>query len=152
MIAVLIVLNAANKKNRMKTILKQDSNSMQRQNIVPVSNLKASKIKTLLSLPIHLAHHRFTAASVPMLLLLCCSTVAPLPLPLLLLLLPLLPLLIYLLLSLRCCSCCSSASTPSVTPLSLRCRLCCSAAAAVDPAVATLSLLLSLLLSLHCHS
>ena len=57
--------------------------------------------------------------------------------------------------SLRCCS--------DVTPLSLRyrsvvaplllcCRFCRSVPAAVTSAVATFSLLLSLLLSLHCHS
>ena len=112
-IAVLIVFYAANEKNRTKTILKQESNSKQRQDIVPVSNLKARKIKTLLSLPIHLAHHRFAAAAVAPLSIRCCSVVDPL--------------------LLRCCS--------AVAPLSLRC---CSAAAAVTPAVATLSLLLSL--------
>ena len=75
-IAVLIEFHAANEKSQMKTILKQDSTSKQRQYIVPVSNLKARKIKTLLSLPIHLAHHRFAAASVAPLLLNCCSAVA----------------------------------------------------------------------------
>ena len=64
MIAVLIVFNAWNEKDRIKTILKQDSNSRHRQDIVPVSNLKAMKIKTFLSFPIHLAHNWFAAAAV----------------------------------------------------------------------------------------
>ena len=53
----------------MKKKLKQDSNSRQRQDIVPVSNLKARKTKTLLSLTIHLAHHPIAAAAVAPLLL-----------------------------------------------------------------------------------
>ena len=64
MIAVVILFHAENEKNRMKTILKKDSNTRQIQDIVPVSNLKARKIKTLLSLPIHLTHHRIAAAAV----------------------------------------------------------------------------------------
>ena len=78
-------------KNRMRTLLNQDSNSRQRQYIVPVSNLKSRKIETFLSFSIHLAHHRFTAAAVAPLSfrcrsavarqsLRCCSAVAPLPL------------------------------------------------------------------------
>ena len=54
---------------------------------------------------------------------------------------------------------CRSAVTPlllryisTVAPLSLCCLFCCSVAPAVDPAIATLSLLLSHLLSLHFHS
>ena len=80
-ISVMIVFHAANGKKRMKTILKQDRNSRQRQDIVPVSNLKERKIKNLLSLPIHLAHHRFAAAGVALLSLrslvapLCCCSV-----------------------------------------------------------------------------
>ena len=41
---------------------------------------------------------------------------------------------------------------PAVAPLSLCCRFCRSVAADVAFAIDTLSLLLSLLLSLHCHS
>ena len=59
------------KKNRMKKILKQDINSKQRQEIVPFSNLKARKIKTLLSLPIHLDHNPIAAAAVDPLSLRC---------------------------------------------------------------------------------
>ena len=105
MISVLIVFHAANKKNRMKTKLKQTSNSKQRHYIVPVINLNARNIKTLLSLPIHLDHHRFTAAAIPPLSLRCHSVVTPL--------------------SIRCRSivaplllCCRS----SVAPVSLQCR------------------------------
>ena len=65
-------------KKKMKTILKQDSNSIQRQDIVTVSNLKARKIKTLLPSPIHLAHHPIAAAVVALLLLRCCTAIAPL--------------------------------------------------------------------------
>ena len=170
-IAVLIVFHAANKKNRMKTILKKDSNSRQRQDIVPVRNLKARKIKTLLSLPIHLDHLPITAAAFAPLLLRCCSAFAPLSLRCCSAVAPIsllcrsavapLPLM-SLLLSLRCLSCyhscCCSAVAPlsfccrsAIAQLSLRCRFCFSVAAAVALAVATLSLLLSLLLSLHCH-
>ena len=115
----------------MKKILKQDRNSRQRQYIVPVSNLKARKIKTLLSLPIHLAHHPIAAASVALLSLRCRSAVAPLPLLSLLLL-----LLLSLLLSLRFRS--------AVAPLSISCR-------SADANVALLPFL-SLLLLLSCHS
>ena len=151
-IAILIVLHAANGEKRMKTILKQDSKSRQRQDIVPVSNLKARKIRTLLSLPIHLYHHPIAAAAVTPLSLRCLSAAfAPAVVKLSLLLSPqqlfrcrsaVAPM------SLRCCSCCHSA----VAPLSLCSRFCRSVAAAVAPAVATLSLLISLLMSLHCHS
>ena len=140
----------------MKTILKQERNSIQRQDIVTFSNLKSRKIKILLSFPIHLPHHRFAAAAVAPLLLLslllflrcrsyyhsCCrSDVAPgvAPLPL-------------LSLRYRCCcscylSCCHSTVTPAVATLSLRyCSVisplslrCCSAAAAVTPAVTWIS-------------
>ena len=161
-------ISCSKRKNRIKTILKQDSNSRERQCIVPVSNLKARKTKTLLSLPIHLAHHQFAAAAVAPLLLRCCSAVATLSLHCRSVVAPLslrccsavapLPLL-SLLMSLRCCSCyrscCCSAVAPAVAPLSLRCRsdvaplllrccsFCRSAAVAVAPSVATLSLLLS---------
>ena len=63
-------------KNRMRTLLNQDSNSRQRQYIVPVSNLKSRKIETFLSFSIHLAYHRFTAAAVAPLSLVCHSAVA----------------------------------------------------------------------------
>ena len=112
----------------MKKILKQDSNSRQRQAIVPVSKLKARNIKTLLLLPIHLAHHRFTAADfAPMLLhSRCCRS---------------------------CCrSCHRSCCCYDVAPLLLRFRFYQSVAPAVAPAVDTLSLLLLPLLSLHCNS
>ena len=157
-IAVLIVFFAANEKNGEKK-LKQDSNSRQRQDIVPVCNMKARKIKTIFLLPIHLAHHPIADAAVAPLLLSCraaisllsiryCSDVS---------------LLLSLLLSLRNCSCyclhCRSAVAPlslrycsAVAPLSLFCRFYRNVAASVNPAVATLSLLLSLLMSLHCHS
>ena len=79
---------------------------------------KGRKIKTLLSSPIHLAHHRSTVkplSDIAMMLLCCRSTVAPL-LSLLMLLCSctaIAPLL------LRCCrSCCCYA----VAPLSHRCR------------------------------
>ena len=124
----------------MKKILKQDSNSRQRQDIVPISNMKERKIKTFLSLPIHLAHHHIAAAAVNPLSLrcrfcrscccycyysFCLSSVAPVVAP---------------------------AVAPAVAPFSLRCRFRRSAAAAVTPAVTTLSLLILLLLPLHCHS
>ena len=56
---------------------------------------------------------------------------------------------------LRCCSTVAPLSLryrSTVAPLSLCCRFCRSVSAAVDPAVDTLPLILSLLLSLHCHS
>ena len=142
-IAVLIVFHAENQKNRMKKILKQDSNSRQRQDIVSVSNLKARKMKTLLSLTITW----IIIDSLSLLLLHCRSAVAPL--------------------SLRCrcccrccCSCCIYAVTPAISSdvdpavallllLSFRCHCCCSCC---RYSVATLSLLLSLLLLLCCHS
>ena len=123
----------------MKTILKQDSNSRQRQDIVCVSNLKARKIKTLLSLPIHLAHHRFAAATVTPLSLRCLSAaaaVAPAVSP------SVAPA--FALLSLLMLLCCCSAVAPislryqsAVAPLLLRCRCCHSCCrSAVSPAVA----------------
>ena len=131
MIAVLIVFHAANEKNRTKKILKQDSNSRQRQDIVPVRNLKARKMKTLLSLPIHLDHHRFAAAAITPLSLPCRSGVAPVSLRCRSGVAPV---------SLRCCSgvapvslrCCSA-----VAPLSLRSR---SSVTQLSPAVAPLFL------------
>ena len=114
MITILIVFHVA-KKNTMKTILKQDSNSRQRQDIFPVSNLISRKIKTLLSLPIHLDHHIFAAAAVDPLLLRCRSAaaaVAPAVYTLLLMLL----LLLSLLLSLFCCSFCRSCCRSVVKP------------------------------------
>ena len=172
MIEVMRVFHAANEKNRTKTILKQDSNSIERQEIVPVSNLKARKIKLC-------CRCQSTWLIIDLLSLLslhCRSAVAPAVSPLLLLLsirchyavttLSLrchyaaasfapLPLLL-----LRChsfyCSCCHSTVTPAVDLLSIRyCSVisplslcCCSAAAAVTPSVAPLLSLLSLLLSL----
>ena len=62
-IAVLIVFHVANEKTRRK----QDKNKTAYQE---------RKIKTLLLLPIHLAHHR---SAVARLLLRCCSVVAPMP-------------------------------------------------------------------------
>ena len=138
----------------MKKILKHDSNSRQIQDVVPISNLKARKIKTLLSLPIHLAHHRIAAAAVAPFSLRCCycrsccrscycscclSAVSPAVASLLL----------------RCCSAVAPLSLcylSTVDPLSLSCRFCRSVSAAVTHAVATLPLLLLLLMSLHCHS
>ena len=102
----------------------------------------------LLSAPIDLAHHLIADSSLAPLSLHCCTAIAPL-------------LLYY------CCSCCHYAVTPviafavnqlslryrsAVAPLSLCCRFCRSVAAAIAPDFATLTLLLSLLLSLHCHS
>ena len=128
----------------MKTILKQDSNSRQRQDIVPVSNLKARKIETLLSLPIHLGHYQFAAAAVAPLSIhcRCCPSCC-----------------------LSCCrSCCRSAIAPAVAPdvapLSLRCRCCCSCCRyccdyTVTPVVALLSLRYRSVispLSLRCFS
>ena len=150
----------------MKKILKQDSNSRQRQDIVPVSNLKARKTKHLLLFPIHLVHHRFAAADFAPLSLRCHTAIT--------------------LLSLRyCCSCrryavatlslrcrsavaplslrCHSAVAPlllsccsAVAPLPLlllRCRCCCSFCRyAVTAVIAPDVTPLSLLLSLFCHS
>ena len=90
----------------MKTILKQYSNSRQIQDIVPVSNLKARKIKTLLSLLIHLDHHQFAAAAVA-------PSIAP-PVALL----PLL-LLRFCLCRSCCCYAVDPAVAPAVTPLLL---------------------------------
>ena len=77
---------------------------------------KQGRSKNLLSLPIHLAHHRFAAAAVAQLSLRCRSAVSPAVAP---------------------------AVAPAVTPLSLllllRCRLCRFVAAYVAPAVSTLS-------------
>ena len=75
-IAVLIVFHAANKKNRMKAILNQDSNSRQRQDIVPVRNLKARKIKTFC----HYLSTWLIIDLLPLLSLHCRSAVAPLSL------------------------------------------------------------------------
>ena len=156
----------------MNRILKQDRNSRQIQDIVPVSNLKAMKIKTLLLSPIQLDHHPIASTAVALMSLRCRTDIAPLSLC-------------------SCCSwyssCCRSAVAlafaptvaPSVAPaiapdvallslLLLLCCLsdvapltlhyrsvispmllhCCSAAAAVTPDVAPLSPLMSLLLSL----
>ena len=99
-LAVLIVFHAANKKNRTKTILKQDSNSIQRRGIVPVSKMKARKIKTFLPLPIHLDRHPIAAAAVAPLSRRCPTAVAPLSL---------------LLLCCRfCCSCCYNGITAAI--------------------------------------
>ena len=147
----------------MKKILKQDINSIQRQNIVPISNLKARKIKTLLSLPIHLAHHRIAAAAVAPLLLRCRSADAAVSPAVALDIAPAVDLMLLLLL--LCCLslCCSLVALLSllyrsdiaqlslrflsaVTPLpllSLLCRYCCYAVTlSIDPAVTPLSLLL----------
>ena len=128
------------RKNGMKTILKQKSNSRQRKDIVPNSNPKARKKRLLLSLPIHLAHHPIAAAAVAPLSLRCYSVVAPLshryryavaPLSLRChtAIAPLLhhyrstaALLLSLLLSLRNCSCYSLNCRYAVAPLLLRCR------------------------------
>ena len=140
MIAVLILFHAANKRNRIKTILKQDSNSRHRQYIVPVSDLKERKIKTFFSLPVHLSHHRFAAVAVATLSLRCrcCLSCYRYTVDLVIAL-AVAPL--SLLLSLRCCSCC---------------RFCRSAAAdvapSVAPAIAPFIALLSLLPSLCCRS
>ena len=156
MIAVLIVFHAGNEKKRIKRILKQDSNSRQRQYIVPVSNLKARKIKTLLSLTIHLVHHPIDAAAVDLLLLRCCSTIAPLS-------------LCYrsavAALSLHCCYAAASvtpavapAIASAVAPMSLRCRSavaplslwCCSAIPPLSVCFRSVFAPLSLL-SLRCR-
>ena len=148
-IAVLIVFHAANKKNSMKTILKQDSNSRQMQDIVPVSNLNQG-ISTLCC---SCQSTWLIINSLPLLLLRCrccrsyfCYTadsVAPFP-------------LLSLLLLLRCHSCYHSCYHFTVTPaavlLYLRCRStitplsvrCCSIVAPLP--------LLSLLLLLRCCS
>ena len=134
------IISCSERKNRMRIILKQDSNSRQRQDIVPVSNLKSRKIKTFFSLPIHLSRHIFAAAAVTLFSLLCRSTFAPLS------------LLLSLLLSLRCRSCCRSAVAP-LPRLSLRCccyHSCCRYA--VAPVIAPAVTPLSLLMSICCHS
>ena len=111
-IAVLIVFHAANEKNRKKKILKKDSKSRM-------------KIKTLLSSPIHLAHHR--SAIVPLSLRRCRSVVALMSHRYRTGIAPL---------SLRfCCSCCRY----TVAPLSHRYR-------------ATVAPLLSLLLSIRSRT
>ena len=108
------------KKNRMKKILKQDINSRQRKDIVPVSNLKARKI----TLCCRCQSTWLIIDSLLLLSLRCCSVVA--------------------LLSLCCCS------AGTLLPLLLlRCRCCRSCycyavTAAIVPAVTTLSLLLLL--------
>ena len=92
---------------------------------------KGRKIKMLLSLPIHLAHHQST---VEPLSLCCCTDIATL--------------------SLCCCSSVAPLShryrSAVATPLSLRCR------AAVTPLLhryrSTVAPLLSLLLSLRSHT
>ena len=126
-------ISCSKQKNRMKKILKQDSNSRQIQDIVPVSNLKARKIKTLLSFPIHLAHHRFAATAVALLLLRCRSDAAAVAPSV-----ATLSLLLLLMLSLRCHSCCRS------------CRSCCRYA--VAPSIAPAVTLLPLLLLIYCWS
>ena len=129
-------ISCSEQKNRIKIILKQDSNSRQRQDIFTVSNLKTRKIKTLLSLPIRLDHHRFSSAAVAPLSLRCHSTVAAV----------------------------APAIAPDVatvvTPLSLLLSFRCGYAAASVAPLPLLSLLLSLLMSLLlllllllcCHS
>ena len=143
MIAVLIVFHAANQKKRMKKILKQDSNSIQRQDIIPVSNLKASKIKTLLLLPIHLYHHPISDAAIARLSLRCRSAIAAVAPAV-----ATLSLLISLLLLLRCCSTVTPLSLhcqSAIAQLLLHCRCCCytatpAIAPAVTPAVALMLL------------
>ena len=135
-------------KNRMKIILKQDINSRQRQDIVPVSNLKARKIKTLLSFPIHLSHHQFSAAAVAPLSLRCRSAVAlafaPAMAPAISPAIAPAVAPLSLLLSLRCCS-----AVDPLPLLSLHCLCCCpcccyAIAPNISPSVAPLSFLLSL--------
>ena len=129
------------KKTRIKTILKQDNNSRQIIDIVPVSKKKEKKIKTLLSSPIQLAHHPITAADVAPLPLRCRTNITPLSLLCYhsfcrytvatqsLLLSP--PLLLHCRstvapLLLRCCSAVTTLSSryrSAVTPLTLQTKL-----------------------------
>ena len=116
-IAVLIVFHSANEKNRRQ----QDYNKTANQE---------RKIKTLLSLPIHLAHHRSTIAPLS---LRCPSGVAPLLHRYCTAIVPL-SLCRYrsaaVALLLRCCR-------TAIVPVLLHCR-----SASVAPAVATQS---------HCY-
>ena len=110
------------KKNWMKTILKQYSNPRKRRDIVPVSNLKARKIKTFFCCQ----STWLIIKSLPLLSLRSRSAVAPL--------------------SLQYHSCCRYTVAPAIAPavaplsllLSLRCRsgvapvsLCCRSAVAL---------------------